>query len=112
MPVAELKDLYRIDLSALTMGPQEQLFGHVTLVQAYTTASDGAYCLVHLRDAQRTVAVMTSKPNIQSVMELGLSTGHLVTFTGRKYNTPPTPLGGTWTVDVYSPKSFTVYDMA
>jgi hypothetical protein len=109
MPVAELEPVYRADLALLAMGPQEQLFGHVTLVQAYSTASDGAYCLVALRDEPRTVAVLTSKPNLQSVMELALCTGHLVTFTGRKYQTPPTPLGGTWAVDVYSPKSFTVY---
>ena len=110
--VAEAKPVFGTEeLGVFKMGPLVQLFGHVILVQSFSTGTgDGAYCLVDLRDSPETVAVMTTKLQLQCTMETGLATGNLVTFTGRKYNNPPTPLGGSWSVDVYAPKSFAIYN--
>jgi hypothetical protein len=62
----------------------------------------GCHALVALRDTPgKTVAVMTSAHNLQTLLETALATGKLIAFTGFKPSNPPTPLGGTWIVDVY-----------
>ena len=87
-----------------------QLFGHVILVQSYAVLSgDTGYCLVRLRDEPRTVAVFTDEPHMYGTMRTGLETGNLITFVGELLTNPPTPTGGSWAVDVYSPTSFAVY---
>jgi hypothetical protein len=85
----------------------EELFGHVTLVEGYAGAAYiGCHALVALRtvgaEPERTVAVLTTELRLQSLLEEGLATGNLVAFSGYKMSNPPTPAGGTWTVDVYS----------
>jgi hypothetical protein len=86
-----------------TTGSMVELFGHVTLIQGYNLASYvGCHALVALRDTPgKTVAVLTSEPRLQSLLESGLSTGKLVAFWGHRLRNPTAPLGGTWTVDVY-----------
>jgi len=91
-----------------------ELFGHVTLVQGYSVSSYvGCHALVALRDSPgKTVAVLTSEPRLQSLLECALSTGSLVGFWGRKLKDPSAPLGGTWTVDVYGVESVIVSNAA
>lgn len=90
-----------------------QLFGHVTLIQSYAVpAGDTGYCLVRLRNSTKTVAVFTDEAHMYGTMRTGLETGNLINFVGQKLINPPTPAGGTWTVDVYSPSSFAVYSFA
>lgn len=93
--------------------PRVQLFGHVTLVEGYATFNFvGSHALVKLRDAPgNTVAVITTASNIQHLLGTALTTGNLVGFTGWKLVNPPTPLGGTWAVDVYNVEALIVYGM-
>jgi hypothetical protein len=91
----------------------EELFGHVTLVEGYAVPHyTGCHALVGLRDTPgKTVAVMTSEVRLQSLLEHGLDTGNLIAFWGTKLASPPTPMGGTWNVDVYSIKCVILYNM-
>lgn len=89
-----------------------ELFGHVTLVEGYAIPSfTGCHALVALRDSPgTTVAVMTSEMRLQSLLEAALETGNLIAFMGQKYNNPPTPNGGTWSVDVYNINGVILYN--
>lgn len=80
-----------------------ELFGHVTLVEAYDVPSYlGCHALVSLRDTPgTTVAVLTLSDRIQSLLESALITRNLIAFRGTLLSTPPTPLGGSWSVPVY-----------
>jgi hypothetical protein len=91
-----------------------ELFGHVTLVQGYSLSSYvGCHALVTLRDTpDRTVAVLTSEPRLQGLLESALATGNLVGFWGHKLKDPSAPMGGTWTVDVYGVDSVILCDAA
>lgn len=81
-----------------------ELFGHVTLVEGYALPGfTGCHALVALRDSPGvTVAVLTTEQRLQSLLETALATGNLIAFWGQRLATPPTPRGGTWSVDVYS----------
>jgi hypothetical protein len=93
-------------------GPPVELFGHVTLVEAYALAPfQGCHALVALRDTpNKTVAVLASAQNLQTLLETALATGNLIAFRGSKPANPPTPLGGTWIVDVYVIDSAILYN--
>ena len=93
-------------------GPTVELFGHVTLVQGYGLSSYvGCHALVALRDTPgKAVAVLTSEPRLQSLLEGALATGNLVGLRGRRLKHPSAPLGGTWTVDVYGADSVILYN--
>lgn len=95
------------------MGPVVELFGHVTLVESYTLpAFTGCHALVALRDTPGvTVAVLTAETRHQELMTAALATGNLIAFWGQKYAIPPTPRGGTWSVDVYSTSGIILYNM-
>lgn len=90
-----------------------ELFGHVTLVEGYALPNfQGCHALVNLRDTpNKTVAVLTSQHNLQTLLETALATGNLIAFRGSKASNPPTPLGGTWAVDVYLIDSMILYGM-
>ena len=92
-------------------GPTVEIFGHVTLVHGYAlTNFIGCYALVALRDQPgTTVAVLTSDQSLQGLLETALATGYLIAFHGQKFTNPPTPGGGSWTVDVYSTTDVTLY---
>ncbi len=97
--------------SALAAGISVELFGHVTLVEGYALPNFlGCHALVTLRDTPgKTVAVLTSARNLQNLLETALATGNLIAFRGSKSSSPPTPLGGTWAVDVYLIDSMILY---
>jgi len=88
-------------------GPEAELYGHVTLVQGYGLSSYvGCHALVALKDTPgKTVAVLTSEPQLQSLLESALATGNMVGVLGHKLKDPSAPLGGIWTVDVYGADS-------
>jgi len=90
-----------------------QLFGHVTFVEGYALPQFlGCHALVKLRDTpNKIVAVLTSEHNLQTLLETALATGNLIAFRGRKATSPPTPLGGTWSVDVYLIDNINLYNM-
>lgn len=94
-------------------GPTVELFGHVTLVEGYALSSFvGCHALVALRDTpKKTVAVLTTQHVLQTLLETALSTGNLIAFWGRKLANPPTPRGGTWSVDVYRIDGVILYGM-
>ena len=96
-----------------TPAPHVELFGHVTLVETYAvTGFKGFHALVTLRDTPgKTVAVLTTEMNLQNIFETALATGNLIAFRGSKYAVPPTPLGGTWGVDVYNIYDAILYNM-
>jgi hypothetical protein len=96
-----------------SLGPQVELFGHVTLVEGYAlTNFVGCHALVDLRDTPGTiVAVLTSEQRLQSLLETALATGYLIGFRGQKFTNPPTLLGGYWTVDVYSVTGAILYSL-
>ena len=100
-------------ITAAQFGPNVELFGHVTLVETYAVPGfKGFHALVALRDTPgKTVAVLTTETTLQTLFETALSTGNLIAFRGSKNNTPPTPLGGTWNVDVYNIYSAILYTM-
>lgn len=89
-----------------------ELFGHVTLVEGYALSGfTGCHALVALRDTPgKTVAVLTSEVRLQSLLETALATGHLIAFLGQLLTAPPTPRGGTWSVDVYSIDGVILYN--
>ncbi len=95
------------------VGASVELFGHVTLVQGYALPNFlGCHALVPLRDTpNKTVAVLTSARNLQTLLETALATGNLIAFRGSKSSSPLTPLGGTWIVDVYLIDSLILYNM-
>lgn len=95
------------------VGESVELFGHVTLVEGYAVpAYVGCHALVALRDTPgTTVAVMTTASHLHSLLETALTTGNLIAFRGQRLLNPPTPLGGTWAVDVYSIHGVILYSM-
>ena len=97
-----------------SMGPAVELFGHVTLVESYTVPGfTGCHALVALRDSPGvTAAVLTAEIRHQDLMTAALSTGNLIAFWGQKYTVPPTPRGGTWSVDVYNTSGIILYNAA
>jgi len=103
----------KIDVSKFAPVLTVELFGHVILVEGYAlTNFTGCHALVTLRDTPgKTVAVLTSEKRLQSLLETALSTGNLIAFWGHKLAHPPTPRGGTWTVDVYSIDGVILYNM-
>ena len=100
--------------SAAALAASVQLFGHVTLVEGYALPNFlGCHALVKLRDTpNKTVAVLTSQHNLQTLLETALATRNLIAFRGSKSSNPPTPLGGTWIVDVYLIDNIILYSMA
>ncbi len=90
-----------------------ELFGHVILVEGYAIPSYiGCHALVALRDTPaKTVAVLTSEVRLQSLLETALATGNLIAFRGQKLASPPTPRGGTWSVEVYGIDGVILYNM-
>jgi hypothetical protein len=103
-----------LDITKVFVPQAVELFGHVTLVEGYAIpAFLGCHALVTLRDTPgKTVAVLTSEPRLQSLLETALETGHLIAFLGYELAAPPTPRGGTWAVDVYSIDGVILYNMA
>ena len=103
----------KIDVAELVLSPNVELFGHVILVEGYALPTyTGCHALVALRDMPgTTVAVMTSEHRLQSLLETALSTGNLIDFWGQKLMNPPTPRGGTWSVDVYGIDGVILYNM-
>jgi hypothetical protein len=110
---AEIEKGIKIDVAKLVPVQTVQLFGHVILVEGYNLPSYvGCHSLVTLRDTPgKTVAVLTSEQRLQSLLETALSTGNLICLWGQKLSNPPTPRGGTWTVDVYSIDGVILYNM-
>jgi hypothetical protein len=101
-----------VDLSRVDMPKHVELFGHVNLVEGYALPNfKGCHALVNLRDQNKTVAVLTTEPRLQSLLEAGLQTHHLIAFWGYKMAHPPTPMGGTWAVDVYNVDSVILYNV-
>jgi hypothetical protein len=102
-----------IEVAKLVAAPTVELFGHVTLVEGYALPTYvGCHALVALRDTPgKTVAVLTSEHRLQSLLETALATSNLIAFWGQKLTYPPTPRGGTWTVDVYSIDGVILYNM-
>jgi hypothetical protein len=101
------------DISKTAPAATVELFGHVTLVEGYALPSfNGCHALVALRDTPgTTVAVLTSQHRLQTLLETALSTGNLIAFFGQKLANPPTPRGGTWSLDVYSIDGIILYSM-
>ena len=99
---------------AAALGPTVELFGHVTLVESYSVPGFiGCHALVALRDSPGvTVAVLTREIRHQELLTAALATGYLVDVWSRKYTTPPTPRGGTWSVDVYATTGVILYNAA
>jgi hypothetical protein len=95
-----------INIDPVVLPPAQpvELFGHVTLVEGYAVPSYvGCHALVALRDTPgKTVAVLTAELRLQTLLDTALATGNLIAFWGVKLAAPPTPRGGTWTVDVYA----------
>ncbi len=104
----------KFDPSQLSLVKPEELFGHITLVEGYDLPSYvGCHALLALRDTPgKTVAVMTSEQRLQSLLETALTTGNLVDCWAKKLNNPPTPRGGSWSVDVYEIDGVILYNMA
>ncbi len=111
--VASVDPGIRISKVMLPAEQHVELFGHVTLVEGYAVPGYvGCHALVALRDTPgTTVAVLTTAAHLQSLLETALATGNLVAFRGQKLSNPPTPLGGTWTVEIYSIYSVILYSM-
>jgi hypothetical protein len=109
LPVRGIK----LDPGPIQPGPFVELFGHVTLVEGYAVPTYfGCHALVALRDTPgKTVAVMSTEPRLQSLLETALATGNLMAFWGQLLPTPPTPRGGTWTVAVYGIDGVILYSM-
>ena len=101
----------RIDLST-AVGATNELFGHVTLVEGYALPTFvGCHALVALRDTPgKTVAVLTCEHRLQTLLETALASGNLIAFWGQKLTNPPTPRGGTWSVDVYAIDGVILYN--
>jgi hypothetical protein len=103
----------KVDVTNLVKLQTVELFGHVTLVEGYNLPSYvGCHALVVLRDTPgKIIAVLSSEQRLQSLLETALSTGNLIAFWGQKLSNPPTPRGGTWSVDVYSIDGVILYSM-
>ena len=103
----------KVDAVALAVAQTVELFGHVMLVEGYALPTySGCHALITLRDTPgKTVAVLTSEPRLQSLLETALATGNLIAFLGQKLANPPTPRGGTWAVEVYSMDGVILYNM-
>ena len=86
------------------LSPTIELFGHVTLVEGYALpAYHGIHALIALRDTPgKTIAVLTTQVRLQNILEAALSTGNLVDLYAQLLSNPPTPRGGSWTVEVYA----------
>ena len=99
--------------AAEAAGPPVELFGHVTLVEGYSLPNfNGCHALVALRDTPgKTVAVLTTQHRLQTLLETALDGGYLIAFLGNKLTNPPTPRGGTWSVDVYRIDGVILYKM-
>lgn len=102
-----------VDVSMMVPSGMVELFGHVTLVEGYALPNfTGCHALVSLRDTPgKTVAVLTTQHNLQTLLETALSTGYLIAFWGQKLSNPPTPRGGTWGVEVYGIDGVILYSM-
>ena len=109
----QVKEGIAIDVSRLLFTQTVELFGHVTLVEGYDVPGYvGCHALVALRDSPgKTVAVMTTAQRLQSLLETALSTGDLIAFWGHRLTNPPTPMGGTWAVEVYGIYGVILYNM-
>ncbi|MCA9966575.1 MAG: hypothetical protein KC423_20140 [Anaerolineales bacterium] len=103
----------QFDVSQLTPPQTVTLFGHVILIEGYAlTTYTGCHAVVTLRDTPgKTVVVLTVELRLQSLLETALETGNLIAFRGRKLVSPPTPGGGTWSVDVYDIDGVILYNM-
>ena len=104
---------FHIKVANLVFQPSVELFGHVSLVEGYAVPGfNGCHALVALRDQPGvTVAVLTTEHHLQTLLETALSTGNLIAFRGQLLQNPPTPLGGTWSVSVYSIFGVILYNM-
>jgi hypothetical protein len=104
---------FHVKVSGLVFQPSVELFGHVILVEGYDVPGyKGCHALVALRDQPGViVAVLTTEHHLQTLLETALSTGNLIAFRGQHLQNPPTPLGGTWSVDVYSIYGIILYNM-
>ena len=94
---------------------EQELFGHVTLVEAYALPTfEGCHALVALRDSPgKAVAVITTDHRLQTVLETALQSGKLIDFYGVRLSKPPTPRGGTWgTTEVYQITGVILYAQA
>ena len=102
-----------VDISKSGSSENVELFGRVILIEGYALADfSGCHALVSLRNTpHKTVAVVTTSHRLQTLLETALSTGNLIAFFGEKLDNPPTPRGGTWTVDVYSIDNVILYSM-
>lgn len=111
--IVQLEKGFKIDVTKLIPAQTVELFGHVILVQGYSVpAFTGCHAIVSLRDTPgKLVAVLTSELRLQSLLETALATGNLIAFWGQKLANPPTPMGGTWSVEVYSTNSVILYSM-
>ncbi len=104
MATKQLQRGIEVDVSRLMPLTTVEMFGHVTLVEGYALPQfTGCHALVALRDTPgKTVAVLTTEPRLQTLLQTALATTHLIAFLGQKMTNPPTPRGGTWGVEVYS----------
>jgi len=100
------------EVRALPPSPAVELFGHITLVEGYDLPGfKGAHALLALRDTPgQTVAVLTHEPRLQCLLETALATGYLVDCWSHRLTHPPTPRGGTWSVDVYGIDGVILYN--
>jgi hypothetical protein len=102
----------QIDLTKLVIQPNVELAGHVTLVEGYAIPPTSVAMPVALRDTPgKTVAVLTSEQRLQSLLETALATGNLIAFLGHRLLNPPTPRGGTWSLEVYAIDGVILYNM-
>lgn len=101
------------EVAGLPVQQHVELFGHVSLVEGYALPSfTGCHALVDLRDTPaKTVAVLAVEHRLQTLLETALSTGNLIAFLGHLLQHPPTPRGGTWSVDVYLIDGVILYGM-
>jgi len=90
--------------AATAAAPTVELFGHVNLVEGYALPGyDGVHALIALRDTPgKTIAVLTTQTRLQTLLETALSTGNLVAVFAQLLAHPPTPRGGSWSVEVHS----------
>jgi hypothetical protein len=95
--------------------------GHVEFVQGYAFPQFvGCHAGFVLDDTGKTVALLTSDPRMQGLLETALATGYAVELSAHKYTNPPNPnagyLGpewsaGTWgSTEVYSPARLTLWN--
>jgi len=110
---AQMERGIEIDVARLPAVRTVELFGHATLVEGYALPNyNGCHALVALRDTPgKTVAVMSTQHKLQTLLETALATGNLIAFWGQKLSHPPTPRGGTWSVEVYGIDGVILYSM-